>query len=404
MKQQTRIVALLLLLNVAALASAQQPAAPPPKSDGGEPPPALKKLIRTLGKIGNAPVHPIISSVASGGSIGPGLGMNIPLPRSWEWEAKGVYTLHHYWLGETSVERIGRRSEIEGYARLRDMTQIAFYGRGNESIEDDRTAFAMREFTGGARTYYKLTPFLTLGARAEYVNPTVRDGKDPRFPSTPEVFHGEVLPGLTSAATYVRTLGYAEVPIAGSVGDGFYQGTILRGTFAHYQDLDEGTYTFNRVDGEIQQKFAGLGAAQRLTLHGWVSHAIVPAGNDVPIYLDRTLGHQGQLKSVHEYLLGTDNSQATLRGYTRFRFQDRDALLMQAEYRAPIWGPFEATAFYDAGKVAHDKSDLTLTNLHHDYGFSMSFMRAHSTVLRVDLGLGGEGPVWIVTMFTGEKQ
>ena len=65
---------------------------------------------------------------------------------------------------------------------------------------------------------------------------------------------------------------------------------------------------------------------------------------------------------------------------------------MQAEYRLPIWGPFDATIFADAGKVEHERSDLDLKDLRRDFGFSVSAMQKWSTVGRVDVAFGsGEG-------------
>lgn len=409
-KAYKAVVGCVVLVGVIGASSARAqeqtlPVAKEPTRTAGDIPGPIKNFARKLGGMFGGPLHPVASSIASGGGMGVGLGLDFDLSKAWSWETKGLYTIRNYWSGESRLEYSGRRTELEFYGRLRDMKNIAFFGLGNESVQDDRTAFAMRELTTGARTSYRLLPFLTLGGRAEYVNPDVREGKDPRFPSTTEIYPGEELPGVGSQSAYARVQGSADVIIPAAVGDGFYQGTIVRGSFAHFEDLDLKRYTFDRVDGEFQQKFAGLGPSQRLTLHGWVSHSIVADGQDVPIYLDRMLGSRGQLKSVHEYMLGTDGSQATLRGYDTFRFHDRDALLMQAEYRVPIWGPFEMTAFYDAGKVSPDiTKNLNLKNLHDNYGFSLSFMRAHSTFARIDLGLGGEGPQWIFSLFTGEKQ
>jgi hypothetical protein len=389
-----------------ALSTAQQqiPVAKEPTRTAGDMPEPIKKFARSIGKVFGAPLHPVISSVSSGSGIGAGLGWDVPLKGDWTWNSKGVYSIREYWGAETRIEYEGRRTAFEVYGRLRDLTRVAFYGLGNESSEDDRSNFAMREGTAGAWGSFKLLPFLTVGARAEEVWPELRAGEDPKLQSTTALFDDEALPSLSNQARYARVQGSADIIIPAMVGDGFYQGTIVRGTFARFEDLELDRYSFDRIDVEAQQKFAGIGASQRLTLHGWVSHSETANGQEVPFYLQRTLGARGQLKSVHEYLLGSDGTQATLRGYNTFRFRDRDLLLLQAEYRVPLWGPFDMTAFYDAGKVAPTRSELNLDDLHDNYGFSVSFMRAHSTVARVDLGLGGEGPQWIISIFTGEKK
>jgi hypothetical protein len=91
-----------------------------------------------------------------------------------------------------------------------------------------------------------------------------------------------------------------------------------------------------------------------------------PDGNEVPFFLQPTLGGKARLVSVHEDLIGSDGTRATLRGYRSLRFRDRNLLLLQAEYRIPIWGPFDTTVFIDAGKVAGRPADVNLADLRHD--------------------------------------
>ena len=119
---------------------------------------------------------------------------------------------------------------------------------------------------------------------------------------------------------------------------------------------------------------------------------MIDAGQDVPFYLQRTLGGKSEIRSVHDDRLGSDGTEATLRGYRDLRFRDRNLLLLQAEYRVPLWGPIDATLFTDAGKVAAVRSDLDLNDLRRDVGFSLSIMKGWTTWARVDVGFGsGEG-------------
>ena len=85
------------------------------------------------------------------------------------------------------------------------------------------------------------------------------------------------------------------------------------------------------------------------------------AGQAVPFYLQRTLGGAGDLRSVHDERIGSDGTHATLRGFPFYRFRDRHLLLLQAEYRIPIWGPLDANLFAETGKVASRREDLELT-------------------------------------------
>jgi hypothetical protein len=104
------------------------------------------------------------------------------------------------------------------------------------------------------------------------------------------------------------------------------------------------------------------------------------------------------LQGFRESLIGGDENIATLRGFRDFRFRDQDLLLLQAEFRHKVWGPVDLTVFVDAGKVAPQASDLTLSHLRHDVGVSLSLMRGNATVVRLDFGFaGGEGTHMFLT-------
>jgi outer membrane translocation and assembly module TamA len=156
-----------------------------------------------------------------------------------------------------------------------------------------------------------------------------------------------------------------------------------------YSDRELDRFSFRRLDVEAQQRFALFGPLRRLTLHGWLSTTDTDAGDDVPFYLQQTLGGKWNLLGVHEELIGSDGSQATLRGFRNFRFRDRHLLLLQAEYRIPVWGPLDATVFAETGKVTSRREDLDLTGLKRSVGFSLSVMRGPATAARVDVGFGG---------------
>jgi hypothetical protein len=110
----------------------------------------------------------------------------------------------------------------------------------------------------------------------------------------------------------------------------------------------------------------------------------------VPYYMLYTLGGSGGLKAFRPDLLGTDGTQATLRGYRNYRFRDRDLLLMQAEYRIPLHRHVHATVFVDSGQVAPQVAEL-FRDIKTTTGFSLSYMNKGKTLGRMDVGFGGEG-------------
>ena len=104
--------------------------------------------------------------------------------------------------------------------------------------------------------------------------------------------------------------------------------------FEAVRDYRTGRHNFHRWETEVQQRIPGFKPGQRLTLHGFL--ATTNSTADVPFYLLYTLGGSGGLKTFRPDMLGGDGTRATLRGFRNFRFRDRDAVLMQAEYRIPF--------------------------------------------------------------------
>ena len=273
------------------------------------------------------------------------------------------------------------------------MTRLPYYGPGTSSNLFDRTSFHLRDDVIGFNGKVRVTPWLALGGRVESLSPDVRESALSSRASSNDSSEAQA-PGLTSQPDHIgRFQGSVDIQLPAGAEGAFYQGTrISRVTYAFYDDMDLDQFTFQRVDVEAQQVFAGFGAHHRLTLSGWASTSMIDAGQDVPFYLQRTLGGKSEIRSVHEDRLGSDGTEATLRGYRDLRFRDRNLLLLQAEYRVPLWGPIDATLFADAGKVASVRSDLDLTDLRRDVGFSLSIMKGWATWARVDVGFGsGEG-------------
>jgi hypothetical protein len=95
---------------------------------------------------------------------------------------------------------------------------------------------------------------------------------------------------------------------------------------------------------------------------------------------------------VPYFLLPSLGSGSTLRAYPSWRFRDRHSLLVSSEFR---WIPsrlfLDVALFYDAGKVASQRSDLNFTDLHHDFGLGVRFHSPIATPLRIEIAHGREG-------------
>lgn len=371
-------------LTLAAPAYAQNSPAPssPPSSKE-------KSLVGKVSGVFSGPLHPVVKGVASSGGLGFGVGYDLPSRGRWETTAEAIVTLRRYWSVELDTAYRGDRTTLEGYARMREMSQLSFFGPGIESRLADRTSFLMREPVVGALASLRVAPWLLVGSRVEQLRPEVGRGLAPTFPSIEARFDEGAAPGLTEQPRFGRYHGFIEFQAPAAAGQAFNQGGQYRASYGRYRDQQFDRFSFRRLDLEARHKFTVFGPHRRLTLHGWVATTDANAGHDVPFFLQPTLGRNSQVRTVNEDLLGTDGTQAGLRGFDNFRFRDRQLLLLQAEYRVPVWGPVDATVFVDAGKVARRAADLGFSGLKRNYGISLSMMRGPSTLARTDIAFGG---------------
>lgn len=380
----------LVLMFAATSSGAQEPAADLPVTKNTKLFAKIERAVIKIHSIFGAPLHPIIGGVAPGGGWGAGVGFNAPGRGPLDLSARALYTLNNYRLAEIVGGYHGRRAMFEAFGRHRDMYRLDYFGSGPASNLFNRTTFSLRDPVVGAHGKFRLLPWLALGGRVEEIWPHATSGK--KLPTVEQRFFPADAPGLFTSPRFGRYQASVDMHLPAGAGDAFYQGTKSRITYATYDDQEDELYNFRRLDVEAQQIIGGFAAHHRLTLSGWASTSTTDAGQDVPFFFQPTLGGKTSLRSVHDDRLGSDGTQATLRGYRDLRFRDRNLLLLQAEYRVPLWGPIDATLFADAGKVERNRSDLDLSGLRKDFGFSLSIMKGWVTAARVDVGFGsGEG-------------
>jgi outer membrane protein assembly factor BamA len=97
-------------------------------------------------------------------------------------------------------------------------------------------------------------------------------------------------------------------------------------------------------------------------------------GNEVPFYLMPTLG-----------------GDHSLRGYSNYRFRDRNAALVSVEYRWPVFRMMDAALFADAGSVAPTAGGLLHERVERDYGFGLRVHGDRKAFASLDLSQGREG-------------
>ena len=128
-------------------------------------------------------------------------------------------------------------------------------------------------------------------------------------------------------------------------------GRLLHVWSDRYVDRDLDRSWFNRFRADFRQFIPIVNNARQLALRLHFDDLAPEAGQDVPFYMQPTLGGGYWLRSLPSY-----------------RLRDRSLVLFQAEYRIQA-NPFITTAiFYDTGTVAPRPADLDFGNMTHDWG------------------------------------
>jgi hypothetical protein len=320
--------------------------------------------------------YPVLGSVTTGGgfAIGPGYRRSGLLGGQVDLRVSGAGTFQRYWMVDATatMPRLAEgRVFADVGARRYDFPSEEFFGVGATSRREDKVTYGLRNLVVGGGAGVRPRPWLSLTGRVDWLTPRVDGGADDR--PIQDVFDDASAPGLARHTDFLRYEVSADVNYRQPLGNPRRGGQYVF-TYSHFDDRDLGAYSFSRVDVDLQQYVPVFTERRVLALRLMTSASDAATQNQVPFYLQRTLG-------------GPDD----LRGFRRFRFRDENLLLLQAEYRWEIFTAVDGALFYDAGKVASRVEDIDLSDLESDYGIGFRFGTTNGVFLRVEGAFGSRG-------------
>lgn len=352
-----------------------------------------QRAAETAQNLFEKPLHLTVSSVAPGGGLTFGVGY---APKPWSGNRfftsmRASMSVKKYWITEGGVGwQNDGYARVELFGRVRHMTELGYFGLGTDTLRDDQTSFLMNERTVGATAWIKPEPRLKLSARVEEISSDLAPGLSPRHPSIEARFDDGTAPGLLEQPSYFHAQAVVDVLHPPTADDLYTTGGDFRAAYGIFRgSTSTGSASFDRFEFEAQQHFALPKPSRRVTFRVWGSSTVADSGARVPFFMMQTLGGSGSLRAYQDPMIGGDDTQATLRGFTNYRFRDLNLMLLQAEYRMKLYGPIDLSVFTDAGKVGPRVADLNFRDVHHDYGFAISLMQKHKTAARFDFGFGG---------------
>lgn len=327
--------------------------------------------------------YPIFGSIYYGSGFAPGVGYRHYIGYDSYLDVSAKYSVANYkqvQLAASTPNHARHRLDLAGLIAWVDAPSVPFYGLGNDSTPDGRTHFrvSLSRMEGSAALH--LVDWLRLRLDGGVDNYTQRPGQG-SAPSIEEIYSPESAPLLGSDdLLYLRgeasaTVQWLKSPTYSRTGG------LYRFAYEEFNPLKGSGGTFGFARTEIVQHVPILRETWVVSLRAR-TESIVRESDVVPYFLMPYLG-----------------SGDTLRGYHTGRFRDRHTLLLTSELR---WFPnrlgLDMAVFFDAGKVAPQRSHLTLEGMKTDYGLGVRFHTPSATALRLDLAKGLEG--WRVVVAT----
>jgi hypothetical protein len=299
---------------------------------------------------------------AAGGHTGPGV--EIIAATSSRGYSRGAVTLDVRQLG-------GRPLDIAVRGQMYEFPQQDFFGLGIDSDEAARSNYLLSNAEAGADVTWRPWRHVAFQAGVTYLSPRIGRGTDDRMPSTDEAIDTATIPGYGAASDYVRS----DIGVAVDTRDNPrhpHAGGRYTARLADYRNTDDGG--FRRADVDLQHYVPIPNRYRTLALRAQAVLTDGRGGQDVPFSFQPTLG-----------------GASLLRGFREFRFQDRNAVAVSAEYRWEAWWALDGALFVDAGTVAPERHTLSLRDTEVSYGVGLRLHGNNAFVARLDFAFSREG-------------
>jgi len=340
----------------------------------------------------------VFGGIKQGSSIAVGPAMSWNFKNGAYFQVKGAFSVRQFKLLQARYDSrpfFNKRSLISTRVRWQDAPKLPLFQPGPDSPDRHLTiGMTKTEWSAFLRTLVAPKTFVSVGSGVEGYS---SEGKwadlaeaEGRLGTLP------IAPGLATRPWYVRTFATASYDTRFSP-DYSRTGQLVDAGAYHYHDVPGTTQSFQRFEFGVLKllptfrvkdvpKTAPPPARYRGALsafaRAWLSHT--SEGQEVPIYLQTYLG-------------GGDY----LRGYSSYRFHDRNAVLVGTEYRYAVHKMIDLAALFEAGTVAPTPSAFSLDRMAGSAAVGVRVHTKTSGLVRLDLAHGRDGFKVAVGMSVG---
>jgi AAA family ATP:ADP antiporter len=315
-------------------------------------------------------IYAFMGSPFEGGGFAAGPGIRARYGDTGLFDAHVAWSIRNYKAADAMLslpQTANGRVNVALNANWLDAPSVALYGLGNDSQKSDQSSFLYRTTTLGVSSRVRVTDLVSFGGGVDAIAAEART----TAPGSP----------ATLDPHYSRTHAFVEIDSRTSP-DYSRSGGLYRVELSDYRQTNSGDNSFRRVDAEVQRFVPILRENWVIALRALASTTDSASGDTVPYFLMPSLG-----------------GSRMLRGYSSWRFRDRNRMLFSGEYRWTA-GPFvDMALFMDAGKVAARIADMNLSGLKTSQGIDLKTSQGidlilhtpSATVTRIELARSGEG-------------
>jgi hypothetical protein len=329
-------------------------------------------------------VHPTVGSIVPGSGMAGGLALNLegatfdpPIRYATSIEARG--SINGFWEAGGQLNLLGA-AEVKNDEHVHavisathaSLPKLAYFGLGNSSALSNETVYGLATTNLRATLDIPLPSSFTFSATVAGLWASPEGNHDSIVPSIEELFTPADTPALNIATGYIvygAGLSWKYPSAERMYG---YQ-TGITAFFRAFHEASGAPYSFRRIDAEWDQQYTPRAAFDfgTFSLASRLIESIAPAGDNVPFYLQPTLG-------------GSDiYNVGILRSYRDYRFRDPNTVSFQADYERVIKDPIGGLFFYDVGRVALTRGDLDISHMRHSFGVGLTIRAGNLPIIRL---------------------
>ena len=308
-------------------------------------------------------IYTFMGSPFEGGGFAVGPGYRARYGDTGVFDAHAGWSIRNYKVVDTTltVPQVGNgRVNTAVKANWLDAPAVAFFGLGSDSKKADRSTFLYRTTSVGISTHIQAVGPLAFGGGVDGIASEARTSSADSGPTT-------------LAPNYARAHAFVEIDTRTSPAYS-RNGGLYRFEVSDYQQLNGGTSSFRRMDAEVQRFVPILRENWIIALRALASTTDTRSGESVPYFLMPSLG-----------------GNHFLRGYSTWRFRDRNRMLFSGEYRWTAGPLVDMALFMDAGKVAGGTADMNFRGLKTSQGVDLTLHTPSATLTRIEVAHSREG-------------